>query len=179
MWTLWFDATEGFNRRSSAAWAYLYAPSQQRASLTVLTNNFVTRVALDNKLSATGVFFGDANLGGEQFFIKASKEVLLAGGTLSTPTILERSGIGGAAILAKFGINQSVDLPGVGLNAQDQPGTELSAMLNPANASNPLIVDNVNIFGPVTALVDYLELFGSGTVLLDVIGRLYDHNLSY
>lgn len=39
VWTLWFDAVAGFNKRSSAAFAYLYAPNQQRSTLTVLTGH--------------------------------------------------------------------------------------------------------------------------------------------
>jgi choline dehydrogenase len=37
VWTIWYDAVAGFNRRSSAAFAYLYAADQQRPTLTVLT----------------------------------------------------------------------------------------------------------------------------------------------
>jgi choline dehydrogenase len=39
VWTIWFDAVAGFNKRSSAAYAYLYAPDQQRSTLTVLTGH--------------------------------------------------------------------------------------------------------------------------------------------
>lgn len=39
VWTIWFDAVAGFNKRSSAAFAYLYAPDQQRSTLTVLTGH--------------------------------------------------------------------------------------------------------------------------------------------
>ena len=38
-WTIWYDAVAGINRRSSAAWSFLYAPSQQRETLTVLTSH--------------------------------------------------------------------------------------------------------------------------------------------
>jgi choline dehydrogenase-like flavoprotein len=69
------------------------------------------------------------------------KEVLLATGTLQTPALLERSGIGASAILSQFGINQLVNLPGVGLNLHDQPGTSLSALVNFANTTNTLLED--------------------------------------
>jgi alcohol oxidase len=49
---------------------------------------------------------------------RAKKLVVLTAGTLSTPQILERSGIGGKEVLNKFGIKQLVDLPGVGENYQ-------------------------------------------------------------
>jgi choline dehydrogenase len=69
------------------------------------------------------------------------KEVILSTGTLQTPALLERSGIGGSAVLSQFGISQLVDLPGVGLNLHDQPGTFISASVNPANATNTELID--------------------------------------
>ncbi|KAF9021318.1 alcohol oxidase [Hymenopellis radicata] len=47
---------------------------------------------------------------------KATKEVILSAGTYQTPQILELSGIGDPAILAKYGISSVVDLPTVGKN---------------------------------------------------------------
>lgn len=48
----------------------------------------------------------------------ASKEVIIAAGTFNTPQILKLSGIGSADELARFGIEQLVDLP-VGSNLRD------------------------------------------------------------
>lgn len=50
---------------------------------------------------------------------KARKFVIVSGGTLSSPLILQRSGIGDPAKLRKAGVKPLVDLPGVGLNFQD------------------------------------------------------------
>lgn len=50
--------------------------------------------------------------------INASKEVIIAAGAFNTPQILQLSGIGPADELAKFGIEQLVDLP-VGSNLRD------------------------------------------------------------
>lgn len=49
---------------------------------------------------------------------RASKLVVVCGGTFGSPTILERSGIGSRAILEKKGVPVVVDLPGVGENYQ-------------------------------------------------------------
>jgi choline dehydrogenase len=55
--------------------------------------------------------------------VPGSGEVLLAAGAIHTPQVLLLSGIGGAAELAKAGVECVVDLPGVGKNLQDQPAT--------------------------------------------------------
>lgn len=50
---------------------------------------------------------------------KARKLVIVSAGTLSSPLILQRSGIGDPEKLKKAGVKPLVDLPGVGLNFQD------------------------------------------------------------
>jgi alcohol oxidase len=50
---------------------------------------------------------------------RARKQIVISGGTLSSPLILQRSGIGDAEKLKKVGVEPIVDLPGVGLNFQD------------------------------------------------------------
>ena len=61
----------------------------------------------------------------ETYVVRASKLVVLSAGTLGSPLVLERSGIGATTVLQKHGVTQVVDLPGVGekyhgqcLNAQ-------------------------------------------------------------
>lgn len=51
--------------------------------------------------------------------IRARKQIVVSGGTLSSPLILQRSGIGHPKKLEKAGVKCIVDLPGVGLNFQD------------------------------------------------------------
>lgn len=46
--------------------------------------------------------------------VYAKKWVVVSGGSLGSPLILERSGIGAASVLRKNGVEQVVDLPGVG-----------------------------------------------------------------
>lgn len=46
--------------------------------------------------------------------VRANRLVVLSAGAMGSSLILERSGIGAASILGKFGIKQIVDLPGVG-----------------------------------------------------------------
>lgn len=49
-------------------------------------------------------------------------EVIVAGGALQTPKLLQLSGIGQKAVLDKIGIATVVDLPGVGANFHDHAG---------------------------------------------------------
>ena len=55
----------------------------------------------------------------QEKIIKARKQVVISCGTLSTPLVLQRSGIGDPAKLEKAGVKCQVELPGVGLNFQD------------------------------------------------------------
>lgn len=50
--------------------------------------------------------------------VRASKLVVISAGAFGSPTILERSGIGAEAVLGRCGIEQLVNLPGVGENYQ-------------------------------------------------------------
>lgn len=50
---------------------------------------------------------------------KARKHIVVSCGTLSSPLVLQRSGIGDPEKLRKVGVKPLVDLPGVGLNFQD------------------------------------------------------------
>jgi choline dehydrogenase len=52
----------------------------------------------------------------------AKREVLLCGGTINSPQILQLSGIGPGALLQSLGIEVKHDLPGVGENLQDHIG---------------------------------------------------------
>ncbi|PQE23039.1 GMC oxidoreductase protein [Rutstroemia sp. NJR-2017a WRK4] len=52
--------------------------------------------------------------------VKATREVIVSGGTFNTPQILKLSGVGPKAELEKFGIPVIKDLPGVGTNMQDR-----------------------------------------------------------
>lgn len=50
---------------------------------------------------------------------RARKQIIVSGGTLSSPLILQRSGIGDPKKLQRAGVKPIVNLPGVGLNFQD------------------------------------------------------------
>ncbi|KAG6378102.1 hypothetical protein JVT61DRAFT_13787 [Boletus reticuloceps] len=52
---------------------------------------------------------------------KATRFVVVSAGAFGSPAVLERSGIGSSELLARLGIPQVVDLPGVGENYLDHP----------------------------------------------------------
>lgn len=95
--------------------------SQERKNVTIMCDMTVDKVVLERDangdLRATGVEFLDNS--GKRYTASASKEVLLAGGTYNSPSMLLRSGIGPREDLEKLGIPVQVDLPGVGKNLQD------------------------------------------------------------
>lgn len=89
--------------------------SQERKNVTIMCDMTVDKVVLERDangdLRATGVEFLDNS--GKRYTASASKEVLLAGGTYNSPSMLLRSGIGPREDLEKLGIPVQVDLPGV------------------------------------------------------------------
>jgi len=100
--------------RCDAATAFL-APVRKRANLVVLTGAHVIRV-----LQAHGRAVGVQWLqNGAVHEARADGEVILAGGALQSPQLLQLSGIGPAALLRQHGITVQVDAPEVGENLQD------------------------------------------------------------
>jgi len=109
-----FDRTIRRGRRLSAARAYLH-PVMNRPNLTVRTRAFVTRVVFEGK-RAVGVEYTRG--GGAPRRVYAG-EVILCGGAINSPQLLQLSGVGNADELAALGITPVHHLPGVGENLQD------------------------------------------------------------
>jgi 5-(hydroxymethyl)furfural/furfural oxidase len=101
-------------KRVSTNDAYL-EPARERRNLTIVGDAHVDRVLFDGR-QATGV---SARVGGEWTTIEAS-EVILSAGSVYTPPILLRSGVGPAEELRDLGIEVVNDLP-VGRSLVDHP----------------------------------------------------------
>jgi choline dehydrogenase len=101
-------------RRESTATAFL-APARSRANLRVETEALATRVLFDGR-RATGVEFSQR---GQTKRLVARREVILCGGAMNSPQLLQLSGVGPASLLQSHGIPVVEDLPGVGENLQD------------------------------------------------------------
>lgn len=110
----YYQLTVKNGRRCSAATAYL-KPALKRRNLRVLTGALVSRILIEDGRAA-GVAY---RRGDRELESHAGKEVLLCGGAVNSPQILELSGIGAAGRLKELGIDVVLDLPGVGENLQD------------------------------------------------------------
>ncbi|WP_297802242.1 GMC family oxidoreductase N-terminal domain-containing protein [uncultured Brevundimonas sp.] len=109
-----YHVTQRGNKRCSAAVAFL-RPALSRSNLTVITHALASRVLLEGT-RATGVEY---RKGRHTETATARREVILSGGAINTPQLLQLSGIGDASWLRDAGVNPVVDLPGVGRNLQD------------------------------------------------------------
>ena len=108
-----FDRNIYRGRRLSAARAYIY-PVIKRKNLTIKVRAHVTKVLFEGTI-ATGV---EVMIKGKKH-IFTSREVILCGGAINTPQILQLSGIGNEKDLTPLGIKMVHHLPGVGANLQD------------------------------------------------------------
>jgi len=110
-------------RRSYSARAY-YEPNAHRSNLHVLTGALVEKINLEktsvSDAKATGVTF---LCGGATHTVTVKKEVVVCGGSINSPQILELSGIGSSHVLSRAGIEQIVDNRGVGENLNDHTAT--------------------------------------------------------
>jgi choline dehydrogenase len=104
-----FDRNIRKGRRVSAARAYLH-PAMSRPNLEVRTRTFVERIVFEGT-RAVGVQVDGRTI--------AAGEVILCGGAINSPQLLQLSGIGAADHLSTLEISVVHDLPGVGENLQD------------------------------------------------------------
>ncbi len=103
--------------RWSTANAYLKPALRrwQRRNLKVQTGALSRRILLDGK-KAVGVEYG---LGDKVVRATARREVIVCAGSIGSPQLLQRSGIGPSRVLKDAGVAVAHDLPGVGENLQD------------------------------------------------------------
>ncbi len=110
----YYQLTTWHGWRCSTATAYL-RPARRRANLRIETGARATAVTLAGR-RATGVRYLQ---GGRPIEARARAEVLLAAGAIQSPQLLQLSGIGAPALLARFGIALVHAAPEVGENLQD------------------------------------------------------------
>jgi choline dehydrogenase len=130
----WCDLTIAGGTRVSASDAYL-APALVRPNLELVTNALVHRVLMQRG-RCVGVEY---SVGGEMRSAGCRGEVVLAAGTVGSPLVLMRSGIGPEPHLRETGVKVIADLPGVGQNLQDHAAATVvyrSARPIPPGANN-------------------------------------------
>lgn len=110
----YFQTTSRNGIRVSAAKAYL-KPARNRPNLHIETNAHATRILFDGH-RATGMAFRQNGTDREAI---ARAEIILCGGAINSPQLLELSGIGDGERLRALGIDTRYHAPNVGENLQD------------------------------------------------------------
>jgi choline dehydrogenase len=111
----YFQTSARNGRRCSTATGYL-KPARRRKNLCIRTHAWVTRVLFEGR-RAVGVEYRDRS--GKLQQVRAAAEVILSGGAINTPQILQLSGVGPGQNLKRFELDVVHELPGVGESFQD------------------------------------------------------------
>jgi choline dehydrogenase len=119
--------------RGSTAQTFL-REARHRANLKVETDAIATKLLFDGK-RCTGVAFRQGGVDRQE---TASREVILCGGAVNSPHVLQISGIGPAAHLHSIGVPVLHDLPGVGANLNDHYVIRISHRVRGAVTINQL-----------------------------------------
>ncbi|KAL2813387.1 GMC oxidoreductase-domain-containing protein [Aspergillus granulosus] len=101
-------------KRSYAGRDY-YEANSARPNLKLLCEANVNKVVLDGT-RATGV---SLTFQGQEYQVSAKREVIVSGGAIKSPQILELSGIGDPDVLNAAGVEVKVENRAVGANVQD------------------------------------------------------------
>jgi choline dehydrogenase len=113
--------TRGGRFRGSTAQTFL-AEARRRKNLRVITKAVATGLGFDGR-RCSGVAY---RRNGQVEHVTAAREVILCGGTVNSPHLLQVSGIGPASYLQSIGVPVMLDLPGVGANLSDHFAARVS-----------------------------------------------------
>jgi choline dehydrogenase len=134
-------------RRASTANEFL-RPALRRGGVDIRTKAHVTRILFDGT-RAIGVEYRRGN---KLHQVRAGREVILSGGSINSPQLLNLSGIGDAAHLKALGIDIVAHAPAVGQNMQDHLAVSYFY-----KTSVPTLNDELRpLFGKIKAGLHYL-----------------------
>ncbi|OAP57251.1 hypothetical protein AYL99_07989 [Fonsecaea erecta] len=148
-------------------------PLPPRRNYDVVANAQVTRILFNNtsggNLTAHAVEYV-LNGGGAKLTVGVNKEVILAAGTVGSPTVLLYSGVGPKDVLDAAGVTVVSELPGVGQHLQDHISVTVTWSTDAETAgtiydnngtekNDPAFLSYVN---SATAYVNSSVLFGNG-----------------
>lgn len=111
----YFHATIKQGKRYSSAKAFLSKAVRARNNLVIATGATVERILWQGRRAA-GLQYWQR---GKRIEVSASREIVLCAGSLATPCLLQRSGVGSGADLQALGIAPVIVREGVGKNLQD------------------------------------------------------------
>ena len=117
-------------RRQSTAFCYL-DPARGRPNLTIEQGALAQNLILEGK-RCVGVRY---TVKGETREARAAREVIVSGGSINSPKLLELSGIGQTDLLRQFGITPVHELPGVGENLRDHYSPRVKFEITEPNAT--------------------------------------------
>ena len=138
------QATIKTGRRMSTDYCYL-RPASHRKNLDVVTEAMTQRLLIENK-RCTGIIY---KRGGQNQTVLCKKEVILSAGAVSSPQILELSGIGRPEILQQHGIDVQHELQGVGENFRDHIASRIQWRIKVPNISYNDKARGINLIGQV------------------------------
>lgn len=121
-------------KRWSAASAFL-KPAVRRKNVTLMRNAYVTRVLFSGS-TAVGI---EADVKGKIQSFHANREVLVCAGSLESPMLLERSGIGSPDVLQQAGVALVANSPKVGENLSEHRGFTILYHLKDGLGFNKLL----------------------------------------
>jgi len=169
------------NQKKGIRWSMSDAflkPIKHRKNLTIMTNAQVLKVLTKTitnetlnqsknrerawasaKLEAYGLKILHK---GEQITVTASDQVILAAGAVSSPHLLQVSGIGPVSLINSIGVEPVHDLPGVGENLQDHLQIRTVYKVSNCKTVNTLYK---NIFSRMKMALEYV-LFRTGPMTM-------------
>ena len=109
----------------TTAYSAFVRPIHRRRNLTVVTRTRASRLVFDGD-RVVGVW---ASKGAQPVKYRARKEVIVSAGTIESPLLLERSGIGNPDVLRRAGIDVRVESPNVGERVIEQRGVDIQVRL--------------------------------------------------
>lgn len=113
--------------RISTKRAYL-DPVLEHAGMRLVTNAHVRRLIWKTDASVAGV---EVSIAGELQPLFAER-IVICGGVMNTPQILQRSGVGNPNLLRPLGVDVRLALPGVGEGLMDHPVVGIWGVPTPA-----------------------------------------------
>lgn len=123
-------------RRFSAYRSFLH-PVRARANLSMRTGAHVAAILFEGR-RAVGVRYISGGTGGTERTVKARREVIVCGGALNTPRLLQISGVGPRDLLGNLGVTVVNDLPGVGENLRDHYAVRMVAQVRGVETINEM-----------------------------------------
>ncbi|MEK9672449.1 MAG: GMC family oxidoreductase N-terminal domain-containing protein [Rhodospirillaceae bacterium] len=127
-------------RRMSAARAFLN-PAKGRRNLTVITHAHATSLVMEGRKVLGVRYLKGANQhgqGGSPREVRTNRELILSGGVVNSPQLLQICGIGDPAHLAEIGVEVKHSLPAVGQNLKDHYAPRFTARLKNAKSINQM-----------------------------------------